>query len=310
MTTDSFPLVSIGIPTYNRADGYLRECIDSAVNQTYPNIEIIISDNSSTDGTTELVTAYTDPRVRYFRHSKNIGANNNFNYCLEKANGDYFLLLHDDDLIDNDFIETCMKAADHKKGIGLIRTGTRLIDSHGQPVKQMPNHVSSLSTEDFFLGWFKNQTALYLCSTLFNTKYLKGIGGFNSRHNLFQDVVAEVQLAASHGRVDVTDVKASFRKHEGEMTFEARVNAWCEDSLDLLDLMCKLATERKTQIRKQGLVFFNQLNCNRAMAVSTPSGRLKALFTVLNQFGYQPFVLRRFVSCMRASAAEFTGLRI
>ena len=59
MTTDSFPLVSIGIPTYNRADGYLRECIESAINQTYPNIEIVISDNCSSDDTEALVTGFT-----------------------------------------------------------------------------------------------------------------------------------------------------------------------------------------------------------------------------------------------------------
>ncbi len=82
------PMVSIGIPTYNRADGYLRECIDSAIRQTYPNIDIVISDNCSSDGTADLVNGIDDPRIRYFRHEQNIGANNNFNYCLEQARGD------------------------------------------------------------------------------------------------------------------------------------------------------------------------------------------------------------------------------
>jgi hypothetical protein len=48
---------------------------------------------------------------------------------------------------------------------------------------------------------------------------LKAIGGFNSRHNLFQDVVPELQMAAGHGRVDLTDAKASFPTHEGGMAF-------------------------------------------------------------------------------------------
>jgi glycosyltransferase involved in cell wall biosynthesis len=305
MTHDRIPLVTISIPTYNRADGYLRGCIQSATSQTYPNIEIIVSDNCSTDSTHELVNSIDDPRIRYFRHEENIGANNNFNHCLNEARGDYFLLLSDDDLIDPDFVESCIQAAGYQRGFGLIRTGTRLIDSAGKAVREMPNNAKNLSTEDFFLSWFNHKTALYLCSTLFHTEHLKSIGGFHSRHNLFQDVFAEVQLAAAHGRVDVKDAKASFRKHEGEMTFGAKVKAWCEDSLDLLDLMCDLANERKKLIRKNGLKFFGNLNFNRAMAVSLSMNRFKALTTVLNQFGFRWFALRRFISCLRVSSSEF-----
>jgi glycosyltransferase involved in cell wall biosynthesis len=305
---DPFPLVSIGIPTYNRAGRYLRECIKSAINQTYPSIEIIVSDNCSTDGTAALVTIFADPRIRYFRHPKNIGANNNFNFCLEQANGEYFLLLHDDDLIDSDFVDTCMKAVRNQKGISLIRTGTRIIDSNGQTVKEMPNEVIGSSTEDFFLGWFSNKTSLYLCSSLFNTKYLKAIGGFKSRHNLFQDVVAELRLAAAHGRVDIKDVKASFRKHGGELTFAVKVKAWCEDSSELLDLISNLAQKRKNLIRKEGLRFFCRLNFRRAMAIASPIGRFKALLTVLDHFGYTYFAWRPFAVCLCASALEFIGL--
>ncbi|WP_419658224.1 glycosyl transferase, family II [Desulfosarcina variabilis str. Montpellier] len=299
------PLVSIGIPTYNRADGYLRECIESAIQQTYTNIEIIISDNCSSDGTPDLVNGIDDPRIRYFRHEQNIGANNNFNYCLEQARGVYFLLLHDDDLIDEDFVEICMQAAGNQNMVGLIRTGTRLIDSKGHSIKEMPNNVNGLSTEDFFLGWFNDKTALYLCSTLFHTENLKSLGGFSSRHNLFQDVMAEVQMAANYGRIDVKDVKAGFRKHEEERTFKVKVKAWCEDSLDLLELMCRISEEQVPFIRRKGTHFFALLNFKRAMAVASPVGRFKALLTVLNQFGYEYFVLRRFVQCLRTSAIEF-----
>jgi glycosyltransferase involved in cell wall biosynthesis len=305
MTNDTLPLITIGIPTYNRANGYLRECIESAINQTYPFIEIVVSDNCSYDGTEALINGIADSRIRYFRHPQNIGANNNFNYCLEQARGDYFLLLHDDDLIDPDFVECCMKRVNYQKGIGLIRTGTRLIDFAGQIIKEFPNDVIGLSTEDFFLGWFCNKTSLYLCSTLFDTEYLKSICGFQSKHNLFQDVVAEIRLAADHGRVDIKEVKASFRKHEGEMTVAVKVKHWCEDSLDLLDLMCDLAKERETLIRNKGLEFFSSLNFKRAMSVSSPLGRFEALLTVLNKFDYRYFAVRRFIRCLLNSAGKF-----
>ncbi|MCD4669855.1 MAG: glycosyltransferase family 2 protein [Actinomycetia bacterium] len=291
MVNNVHPLVTIAIPTYNRAGSYLREALAGAMNQTYENIEIIVSDNCSSDNTEAFIKGISDRRIRYFRHKKNIGANNNFNYCLEQAKGDYFLLLQDDDMIDNDFVEACMTVANHSKDTGIIRTGTRIIDSEGKVVRERTNDVVGLSTEEFFLGWFAGKTVLYLCSTLSHTKRLREIGGFKSKHNLFQDVMAEVQLVARYGRIDTKDIKASFRRHHGEMTFAVKVKDWCEDSLELLDLMCNLASENKALIRSEGMRFFSKLNYGRASAVKSPVGRFIAYMTVLTRFNYKSFPL-------------------
>ncbi len=287
MINKTYPLITIAIPTYNRADCYLKQAIQSALNQTYPAIEIIVSDNCSTDDTEMVVKDFKVSRIRYFRQEKNIGANNNFNFCLQQANGSYFLLLQDDDLIDSDFIETCMKAVNYNINVGIIRTGTRVIDSRGNILYEAPNMVEGLSTEEFFLGWFDNKTSLYLCSTLFNTERLREIGGFKSKHNLFQDVMAEAQLAARFGRADVPEIKASFRKHPGEMTFAVKVGQWCEDSLMLLDLMCELASENKDKIKREGMRFFSKLNYYKAMAVKSPFERFMAYITVFKKFNYR-----------------------
>src|SRR5581483_7663062 len=66
------PLVTIAIPTYNRAASYLP--LPSALDQTYPDIEVMVSDNASSDGTAALVSGVRDPRLRYLRHAVNIGA--------------------------------------------------------------------------------------------------------------------------------------------------------------------------------------------------------------------------------------------
>jgi len=281
------PLVSIGIPTFNRARGFLPACLESALAQTYHAIEVIVSDNCSTDGTGGLVKGFKDPRVRYFRHDFNIGANNNFNFCLKQARGAYFLLLQDDDLIDPDFIQECMRAAGNGD-FEIIRAGTRVIDSEGRVIRNYPNLAAGLSLEDFFLGWFSGKTALYLCSTLFNTRKLKEIGGFNSPKNLFQDVVAEARLAARAGRLDIADIKASFRKHGGEMTFSAKVKDWCDDSLFLLDLLCVLSPRKKEEVRATGMRFFSRLNYGRARSVGSPIERVKAYYSVFKKFKHPP----------------------
>lgn len=295
------PLVTIGIPTYNRADGYLRQALQSALSQTYPHIEVIVADNCSSDHTDELVGQFDDPRIRYFKHSHNIGANNNFNFCVEQARGEYFLLLHDDDLVDSDFVETCMKAVGAGMEVGIVRTGTRLIDGEGNLRKEKPNEVVGLSTTDFLFGWFERKTALYLCSTLFHTGRLREMGGFASRTNLFQDVVAEVKLAAQFGRADVRDVKASFRRHSDNRGTVAQAMAWCEDSLYLLDIMCEVVPEGiRGKLRQMGLVYFCRKCYRNAAGIKPPAKRLLTYWRVFKKFEYRyspwAFVYRKRVS--------------
>jgi glycosyltransferase involved in cell wall biosynthesis len=276
--------VTIGIPTYNRANSYLKNALASALAQQYENLEIVVSDNCSTDHTKSLIKSMDDGRIRYFYQPKNIPANDNFNYCLQQATGDYFLLLHDDDLIDADFVTTCMQAADGNADFGTIFTGVRTIDGSGKVLKENENKISGYSTDDFFLGWFDSQIALYLCSTLYNTKALKALGGYHSPKDLFQDVVATVQLVAKHGHLDIRDIKASFRRHGDNRGKGANVLDWSIDSRYLLDLMCQLSAEKRTQIRKRGLEYFCRLNYFRASTIANPMSRWNVYHQIYKQF--------------------------
>lgn len=286
MNPRSFPLVSIGIPTYNRADSYLRGALQSALDQTYPHIEIIIADNCSSDDTEQVVKSFTDSRIRYARHIENIGAHNNFNFCLEQASGDYFLLLHDDDLIDRDHIETCMKSVDYELGVGIIRTGIRWIDSEGEVVHAKQNPAIGLSTEEFFTAWFEGKVPMHLCGTLFNREHLQGNGGFKEEYHPFQDVMAEVELAAQFSRVDVLEVKGSFRHHGSTQTRVEHLQKWCEASRLLLDAMCHLVSNSEPALRKKGKRFFAKHNYKLAREVASPLSRMWSYMTVFYHFGH------------------------
>ena len=76
------PLVSVCIPTYNNAD-YIEETMRSVLNQTYQNIELIIVDDQSEDGTVQVVKNVKDPRVKLFINEKNLGMSGNWNHCME-----------------------------------------------------------------------------------------------------------------------------------------------------------------------------------------------------------------------------------
>jgi glycosyltransferase involved in cell wall biosynthesis len=283
----SLPLVTIAIPTYNRAGRYLPQALTSALTQTYPNIEIIVADNCSTDHTETFVRGFYDFRIRYFRHEKNIGANNNFNFCLQQAEGTYSLFLHDDDLIDHDFIETCMNGKMNAGHIGIIRTGMRAIDSEGRVLREACNVPDGTSVDAFFLSWFRGKAPMYCCNTLFNTEKLRSIGGFHSEYNLLQDVKAEVQLAAMFGRKDVRDIKASTRYHEHKFSNQTRVSDWCDESLILLDLMCNLVSENRVLVYREGMRFFANLSYRRAMSVESPLSRIACYLVILQKFRYR-----------------------
>ena len=296
------PLVTIAIPTFNRADSYLSQALQSALKQTYPNLEILVSDNCSTDQTESLLTGIADPRIRYFRHETNIGANNNVNFCIEQAKGEYLLILHDDDAIDRDFVETCVKAGANIPDIGMIRTGMRWIDSHNNVLGQALNRVGGLPIEGFIVGWFSGMTPMHLCCTLFNTDKLRRIGGLHSKHNVYDDVIAEVKLAGTHNRVDVWDVKASFRHHLQQFAEKRQITGWCEDSLILLDTMCALVPAPEVErVHRAGVKHFLRGNYRRARRIRPFMSRLAAYGTILEYFEYPVLQFAKIVFSLNVS---------
>jgi glycosyltransferase involved in cell wall biosynthesis len=98
------PLVSVITPTYNRPK-YLTEALKSAVKQTYQNLEIIVSDNCSTENTQAIVESFQDPRIKFWRQPTNIGMFANQMHAFKMAQGKYVASLHDDDIWKEDFLE-------------------------------------------------------------------------------------------------------------------------------------------------------------------------------------------------------------
>ena len=129
-------LVSIGLPVYNGAN-FLRQAAESLLAQTHREIELVISDNASTDATESICKqlAATDPRVRYTRLSDNIGAIANHNRTFELARGEYFMWSSHDDIWLPTYVEKCVALleANHDAVVAYARMG--VIDEHGTVLK-------------------------------------------------------------------------------------------------------------------------------------------------------------------------------
>jgi glycosyltransferase involved in cell wall biosynthesis len=127
ITNKDFPLVSIGVPVFNGEKG-LECALNSLIEQDYPNLEIIISDNASTDATPEICERYLkkDLRIKYYRSEKNYGSVQNFNRVFELSSGKYFMWAAHDDLRERSFVRACVEKLEQFPEAVLCHTHTEM----------------------------------------------------------------------------------------------------------------------------------------------------------------------------------------
>ena len=112
-------MITIGIPTYNRVS-LLKGCVESALTQSYPNVEVVVSNNASTDGTLAFLQSIRDPRLRILTNPTNVGAMANFDKCIREARGDYLVIACDDNVFDPEFLERCVRLVRQEPGIPIV----------------------------------------------------------------------------------------------------------------------------------------------------------------------------------------------
>ncbi len=104
------PIVTIAIPTRNRSERSAASTSAGALAQTYPAVEVLVSDNASTDDTSVALEPFKHRGVRVLRQASDVGMIGNWNVCLASARGEYFTLLSDDDWLEPTFVEVLLQA--------------------------------------------------------------------------------------------------------------------------------------------------------------------------------------------------------
>lgn len=140
--------VSVIIPTYNRPL-YLKQAIESAVRQTYRNIEIIVSDNCSPENPQAIVDSFQDSRIRFWRNATNLGMFTNVMNAFKKAGGKYVATLNDDDLWEENFLEKLVTPLEANTDLALAFCDQYIIDSDGT--------IDYGATEKFTHLWKRDQ---------------------------------------------------------------------------------------------------------------------------------------------------------
>lgn len=124
------PLVCICIPTYNAA-GSIRETLTSILMQTYSNFVIHVSDNASSDDTISVIESFNDSRIFIHRNEVNIGGEENFNRCIQLAEGKYTAIFHADDLYQPEIVARQVAFLESHSEAGAVFTEASLIDERG-----------------------------------------------------------------------------------------------------------------------------------------------------------------------------------
>jgi glycosyltransferase involved in cell wall biosynthesis len=121
------PKISVCVPTFNRIS-LLPYAIDSVLNQSEQDFELIICDDGSSDGTPELISQYKDNRIKYIRHPQNIGKSNNMRSGFDAARGEYFMKFDDDDRLMTDFLLNTSTILAQDSSIDFVGTDHWIID--------------------------------------------------------------------------------------------------------------------------------------------------------------------------------------
>lgn len=176
------PLVTIGIPTYNRPE-YLKIALDSVINQTYKNLEIIVSDNCSENPEVEKLCreyAQKDSRIKYFRQAKNIGIGANGQFLINKSKGELFYSLCDDDWLSSNFIEECVNIFYNNLNASVVYGRTITYDANYKILQD--NCYRSIIDECYIqrsIDYVKNAVKYRLATGMVKTENIKQIRDYN-----------------------------------------------------------------------------------------------------------------------------------
>ena len=206
--------VSIIIPTYN-GEKYIKETIESCLNQTYLNIEIIVIDDCSSDNTVNLLKEYGE-KTRLYLNEENQGISKNVNKGVGLSEGEYFILLGHDDILPNNHVETMLSEFD--SDTIAIHCNSIIIDHNGNKknstrddqlqLRKTANCIFELSIDNFISS----------CGMVHKSDVFKKIGGWDETYKQYGEWLYYIK-ELQHGKIKyTTKTKAFYRRHETNIT--------------------------------------------------------------------------------------------
>ena len=206
------PKYSFVLPAYKAA--FLGESIDSILNQSHKDFELIIVNDASPEDLTSIVNSYHDERIQYYINEKNVGGTDlvaQWNHCITYAKGEYLILASDDDIYHPDYLEKMDVLVDRYPNIDVFFPRVQYIDESGKITTECDALAENLSFIDFLFLRHKGQIPLGIPFFIFKRVELDRNGGIvNFPTAWFSDDATVIRLARK-GVVTHRDVLFSFR---------------------------------------------------------------------------------------------------
>ena len=224
--------VTVGIPTINRSNLALRS-IQSVLDQTYRDIEVIVSDDASTDDTAERVRAIHDPRLVLFEQKQRLGLVGNFDFCLRHASGEFFLLLGDDDVLLPTAIERLIEPFLHgcqkipSGAIGAVWCPCVIADAEGRRLWVTESGPTCESPASMISQLLAGNRGSRLSSILVRTADSIAIGGYVQKHGDHCDLGNWGRAALLRDyMICVPEPLVQYTQHYGSTTSQSSVKKW------------------------------------------------------------------------------------
>ena len=214
-----YPKVTVLTCVYNGLP-YLREAIDSTLNQTYEQFEYLIIDDASPDeNVVKLIKSYNDPRINFVKNEKNIGVSNTINKALSIIKTQYVVRVDQDDINLPDRIKDQVAYLDENSDIDIVCSWEHAIDSEGKKIKSWKRKLDNYGE---FLGY----VLIGICpiwhpSITFKTKAMIDVGGFDSSYIRAEDFEVTSRLALQrYGAAIVPKFHLLQRQHSSSQSSE------------------------------------------------------------------------------------------
>lgn len=208
------PKVSVLVPTYNRAQ-YLGEAVQSALQQTYQDLEVIVVDDGSTDHTAEIIRAITDPRLRY-TFQENRGVASALNTAARLAQGEYVAMLGSDDRWNPELLATLTPRLEEEPTLGVVYARAQGMDANGQPLPQLlgaPQKFPGQPLPSLLYG-----DCVCAIAAVIRRTCLEQVGGFDESLHANEDWDLWIRLAEHTRFAYVPLVLAQYRMHADSLT--------------------------------------------------------------------------------------------
>lgn len=168
------PLITVIFPAYN-CEKYIKESLDTIVNQTYPNLEILVCDDASKDRTRSIIDGYSDSRIKRFHNQSNIGYLKTWNKLIQHSNGKYITFLDADDTCSPHRIEIMVNFLELNLHIGVVGSNIHRINTKGKITKSS----KFVLEHEKIVQKMPHQFDIVGSSVMLRKEILDEIGGYN-----------------------------------------------------------------------------------------------------------------------------------